>query len=542
MKPASVPQHVDQGSVKKSRSPSRGKRMLQSAACIAGASPKRIPLEDDDEDELQHSESRKSRTVVKDNNVVTSSAFPKLEPVLEDDGDSHESPPLAPPPAITRAWHDETPATSLRQRQLDEAIHGIISNDSVPTREFDETSPPVMKMQPTYDDAHMVFRSPSSDAGTDVSRGARQEAISKAKTEKSNCKPSPAKPVVLEDGEALLEPTESSPRFLAASKSSGSSSLPTGDSYGNVESLIARVRRLDAVVQAGEEEQAARSHVEESARSPVEEAVRSVFEESAEMKQSDSIMTTDTNDSPVIKPIASPCHDSPTRAEKSGGVEAKEDIDDASRHFQVIYRRGRDSPVNSQVKTSVATSSIVTMSSFGISEVPVMQRAVPVVTPTSQKTRDATQLKAHPFFWRTHPKEIFTSYTPNRPKTMLAPLQNGYKKDIVNLPSSYTRKGFPPNSSISSRSLRMRTVEEVGEQKYDTRYRATSHERPWSGDRDLRGEGTAGFSPYGDESGSTRRPVTAPLSPTDRPSSSDSWVAFSEFSVGSAAEFGEFIS
>lgn len=89
----------------------------------------------------------------------------------------------------------------------------------------------------------------------------------------------------------------------------------------------------------------------------------------------------------------------------------------------------------------------------------------------------------------------------------------------------------------------MKRVEEVVEEKYDTRYRETGRSVSWSADNNdsvpngsphLQG-GTMGFSPYGEETG---RVHTAPLSPTSssRPSST-SWVAFSEFSLGSVEQF-----
>jgi len=440
--------------------PPRGKRMLQSMACVTG-SPTRHSHDEDDE-EPHHD-------------------LIQAEPVSEEhDSISEHSPQQLNVEEVAQDKDDETQETqaSLRQRQLDEALHSVISSDSATTRQLENVSLRLgLEVQPTYDDAHVVFENPSSETGTDISRASKTHQSAAIQGSRSM---KPAKPVVIKDEDDAVGPPELSPRSLRVSKTGESSALPTGDAYDNVESLIARVKRLDAVIQAGDEEASARS---------AEEASRSVTKENVKVGNPGPAVEQSTNVPRVIKPLDSPRHDSPIRQRRSHDEDdsseqhvTSKDVDDGSQHFQVLYRRGRDSPVSSIVKTSVASSSIVTMSSFHIPETPVIQRSVPVVTPTTEKSRSANQVTARPFFWRTHPKGIFTSYRPNRPKTMLALLQDGNKKAILSLPGS--SRVLSPDSSISSKSLRMRTVQEVGEQKNGSRYRATSQETFWSKDSD----------------------------------------------------------
>jgi hypothetical protein len=608
-------------------SPSRGKRLLLSAACVAGKSPKRIPLDDDDDDEthesLQHKptsfDSSKAEQLgyFPSLEYDTSSeeelgSFPSLQqqeerlqlsPVAEeehDDSDSelHDLPTLQhePPPEIRSApppsSEQHSVATSSRQQQLDRAIHNVIDNEQTrqATTIEEESTPEGLQMHPSYDDALVVFRPASSDAGgTDVSKASTSEIrIDLPTRSQQQLMSLPAKPVILKDDEQ----GGSSSQPTASNHNDGkSSSLPTGDSYDNIQSLIARVERLDAVVQASEEEearsptsavkqaktptafeQASRSTSEEetAARSTIERATRAAMKQttrSTSVQQATrSAMEQTTRSTSVqqatrsavkeeetvemklpdpptnVSPQHSPSHNNPKRQRKSNDGDISnsnvEVGDDGAQDFQVLYRRGdgresggRDSPLSSQVQTSVATSSMLTISSFGI---PGIQREVPVITPPTQKIRPKRQLTSHPFFWRTHPRETFTSYGKSHTKRVFSTLPGGKRREVATIQRCHYKR---PNS--------MNRVEEVVEQKYDTRYRETGRSVSWSADNSdsvpnglphlLQG-GTTGFSPYGEEAS---RVLTAPLSPTSssRPSPSTSWVAFSEFSLGSVEQF-----
>ena len=587
--PPPPPPSPDRSNKKSTKySPNRGKRILQSVGCVSG-SPKRTPLEDDDDSDLCDSPSR----------VVMGSRA---------NGESQKWASRALPQTATA--NDRDSAASFRQRQVEQAIQTAISSESVATRQYDDAVASVpLKMQPSYDDAHVVFQSPGSDdAGTDISRGQKWKNEF-ALPRETNVRPSPAQPVVDrdddDDAEAITDLPDPSPRHLDVPMgSSGNSSAPTGVSYNHVEALIARVKRLDAVVKAGEKEEAAllsdgkvaklesadSSTVKPSNEMKVNHAPDSTANPGAEMKAQNSTAEQDITRSPAIKPIQSSLLDSPPRLRKTGvwgaptGSEAKTDavdherpirqrnaidldarsvrdarkevIDDGAQDFQVIYRRGRDcdSPAcSSQIRTSVAPSSVVTVSSFGIPGVPVIQKPLPIVTPPIQKSRSTKQVTAHAFFWRTHPKDIFTSYGPNRPKTILAPLRGKNSQVMVNPPGSFNRK-FTTNSLTTLRSSRMRTVKEGGEHKYETRDMEANRDTFSSMEKDpdvdssefqdtmQQHDGTAAFSPYGEETGSTRRSAqaihTSPSNSSDRHSStSNTWVVFSEFSVCSDEDF-----
>ena len=474
--------------------PPRGKRMLQSMACVTG-SPKRKPEEDNND---QHGN------------------------VNDYKDDESESPETSPRQVEKKDTDDESrqqsQASSQRQRQLDEALHSVISSDSAATQQFQNKSllEQGLGMQPTYDDAYVVFENPNSEVGTNVSQTIIQEG--------STVEPSPAEPVILSSSSLSCPKND-----IKANE--GGSSVPTGEDYNNVESLIARVKRLDAMVQAGEAQEAART---------AEHASRSISRDLSPVEAQDSSKQEQDSTKP-IRPIDSPRRDSPIRQRMSQEEDDQQDdegmnevVEDGSQHFQVLYRRGRDSPLSSQVKTSVATSSIVTMSSFHIPGIPVMQKAVPIVTPPMQKSHLADQVTAHPFFWRTHPREMFTSYGPNRPKTKLAFLQNGNRQAVLKTPNVY----------VGSRSMRMQTVSELGEQKYDTRYRETNARATfWSKDSDPVAEsptlhdGRTGFSPYGDDTGGTHNSAQNAARVSPEPPDASSWVAFSSFSAGSAEGF-----
>lgn len=605
-------QNGEQRDVMMKSSPSRSKRVLQSVACVTG-SPKRIPLDDDDEFESLQlvSKTKTTSKAAKDSNRQSRGPPSKqrsrvkvnnsTDETIDGESVTRRAPPPAAVPQNDKS-HEQHEAP-LRQRQLDDAMQSILSCSEVepPAQQYEDVG---LKIQPTYDDAHIVFQSPSSDAGgTDVSRGSKGKASTRNATlegRRSKVKPKPAKPVVLDDdnnGEAIVDPPE-------ISRSTAVVAPSQEDSYSDVEALIARVKRLDAVVKAGDEEEAARSVVneeeavvvvagegdteqvetndcviqkEETDKLPVavvepiasprydspprrrkvaENMTSDVSAGEKERREEETAQHLQVTNEPraaAVKPVVSPSpHDSPSRQEKSvdavtssASADEKKAIDDGSEHFQVIYRRGREhSPVNSHVKTSVATaSSIVTMSSFGIPGVPMVQKAAAIVTPVHHRPRST-----HPFFWRTHPKEIFTSYAPNRPKTMLAPLQGGEKRTLSNRVTSSA-------APTISRSARMRTVEEFGEngeQKYETRYRATNPYTFWSKERDpvddeasVLEDGAADFSPYGEQTVvSAHWTTSAPLSPANSeeqptPSPSNTWVAFSEFSVDSVESFND---
>ena len=561
--------------------------MIQSVACVAG-SPKRIPLQDDDHvddspSRRQPSTNTKSKAAKED--VSNQSRKKKLEPNVNNTNATK-----------AQGQGDDCGEAPLRQQQLDIAMHTIISNEEkepTATRQYEAVG---LKIQPTYDDVDVVFQSPSSDAGTQVSRGSKGQATSQAFTNgEDKAKPSPAKPVILQDNNDGVEAIIGPP---AISRSTGASTGTQDDSYSHVESLIARVKRLDAVVKAGEDEEVARGVVKEKEGTcfdleerrdttvDTEDFVLDKKPETTEPSHDEKSIDSSSNEdhtlrelskftpsesldekearengsprfnesspnepkSTILKPIVSPPHDSPPHQHpksnrivtSSPSADEKESSDDGANHFQVIYRRGDDSPRNTHLKTtSVATttaSSIVTVSSFGIPGIQSVQKTTAIVTPIHHRSLRTS----HPFFWRTHPKEIFTSYssTPNRQKTSMAPLQ-GIKSKALS-----TKRSSSHGPIRSSRQLR--TVEESGEQKHG--FRATNPYTFWSKERDpvddeteLLEDGAADFSPYGDKTTSARRSEPAPLSlvSSGQHTSSDSnpWVVFSEFSLSSTDEF-----
>jgi hypothetical protein len=555
-----------------------------------------MPLEDDDNHVVYNSSSRRlhstsTKSKAAKEHVSNQSRKKKLDLIVdekhdlkaqEQGNDSHEAP--------------------LRQQQLDNAMQTVISSEErepPATREYQAVG---LKIQPSYDDVVVVFQSPSSDAGTQVSRGSKDIATSHVNTKgERKVKPSPAKPVILYDDIDGEEAIIGSPAISRATDA------PTGgtqnDSYNHIESLIARVKKLDSVVKAGEEEEVAgvilqekeatcsdsketcdatvetedfvlgqkpettepEAHDDKSIgsspneghplrqQSPIDTVTssKSVDERKARENDSPPFSKSNTNEprTTILKPIVSPPHDSPPHRYKKSNrsltpsVDEKESTDDGANHFRVIYRRGDDSPKNSHVKTmSVATttaSSIVTVSSFGIPGIESVQKTTAIVIPI----RHRSLRTSHPFFWRTHPKEIFTSYsrTPNRQKTLMAPLRGtrGKTPSTGRVGSNVPTRG--------SRQLRtMRTVEESGGKQHE--FRATNPYTFWSKERDpvdnemeLLEDGASDFSPYGDKTASAHQPEPDPLSLVSSElhasSDSNSWMVFSEFSVSSTEEF-----
>lgn len=548
--------------VQKAKSSSRGKRMIQSVTCVTG-SPKRMPLEDDTDAEHEPHSRRQSSTKSK----------AAKEDVI------HES----------HRKERELKVNDVKaQEQLENVLHTIISNEEkepAVTRQYQQAVS--LKIQPTFDDAVVIFQSPSSDAGTQVSQGSKDKAATSqtiSSKAESKVEPSPAKPVILSDDndgeEAIIGPP-------AISRSTDAA--PTGtqhDSYSHVESLIARVKRLDAVVKAGEEEEVARGIVQEKEASSFDlkekgdatvdtedfvldkkrdKSIDSCPNEGLPLRQQSPIdtvtrneimdeMETHKGDSPQFDKSSTnePPHDSPPHRQQqksnrsvtpSASADEKESSVDGANHFKVIYQRGDGIPRNSPLKaTSVATtttSSIVTVSSFGIPGIQSIQKTTATVTPPIHHRPLRTP---HPFFWRTHPKEIFTSYasTPNRQKTLMAPLQGVKSKPLS------TNRVSSHGPIKSSRQSRMRTVEESGEQKQG--FRATNPYTFWSKERDpvdseteLLEDGAADFSPYGDKAASALESVPSPQSVVSSGhhtcSDSTQWVVFSEFSVSSTDEF-----
>jgi hypothetical protein len=580
----------------KTNSPSsRGKRMIQSVACVTGSSPKRMPLEDDDNHAVYNSSSRhlqstSTKSKAAKEHVSNQSRKKKLDLKVNEKHDLK-----------AQEQGDDSQEAPLRQQQLDDAMQTVISSEKREPPATQEYQAVGLKIQPSYDDVVLVFQSPSSDAGTQVSRGSKDRATRQVNTKgEHKVKPSPAKPVILYDDNDGEEAIIGSPAISRAMDA------PTGgtqhDSYSHVESLIARVKKLDAVVKAGEEEEVARVILQEKEascsdsketcdgtvesenfvlaqkpettepahddksigsspnegrplrpQSPIDTVTssKSVDESKARENGSPPFSKSHTNEprSTILKPIVSPPHDSPPHRYKKSNrsvtpsVDEKESTDDGANHFRVIYRRGDDSPKNSHVKTmSVATttaSSIVTVSSFGIPGIESVQKTTAIVIPIRHR-----QLRtSHPFFWRTHPKEVFTSYsrTPNRQKTLMAPLRGTKGKTLS------TGRVGSNGPTRSSRQLRMmRTVEESGGKQHE--FRATNPYTFWSKERDpvdnemeLLEDGASDFSPYGDKTASAHQPEPDPLSLVSSglhaSSDSNTWMVFSEFSVSLTEEF-----
>lgn len=253
-----------------------------------------------------------------------------------------------------------------------------------------------------------------------------------------------------------------------------SSAAPPGN-YTDIELLVARVKRLDALSKAGE--------------------VGAVASVDGEREPTRWNFKKGMGGSPCFAPIDRSQQDSSDDHAKSqvkeSAVPTPQELVDGSTDFQVIYRRRPGSP-GSNLGT-IAASSVASMSSFGVPVTTTIHKPLlKSKSPSREWRSSAKQLTAHPFFWKTHPRGTFTSYGPNLPKTMLSPFQH---KSFTNQDMVIHPPETAPSTSIVVPLSIMKTIEEkVENEKSETRDLDTTF---WSRDTDptaMRPQDREGFS------------------------------------------------
>jgi hypothetical protein len=184
--------------------------------------------------------------------------------------------------------------------------------------------------------------------------------------------------------------------------------LLLSDKYNDIQDLIARVERLDALSKSGEE--TAVASVDGEAEPPGSNTTKDV--------------DTPSNFETIDRPKRESSDENARSQEKNIAAPTVIDLVDGSHDFQIIYRRRPGSP--GSTFEIVSASSFASMSLFGIPTDNNIRKLFPISNSLRQKSLPSDKrLTAHPFFWRTHPRGTFTSYGPNVPKARLSPLRGG---------------------------------------------------------------------------------------------------------------------
>jgi hypothetical protein len=209
------------------------------------------------------------------------------------------------------------------------------------------------------------------------------------------------------------------------------------DKYNDIEHLIARVERLDALSRSGEETVV--PSVDGEAEPPGSNATKN--------------KVTPSN---FVRPQRESLDENAMSQEKKLAAPILKDLVDGSHDFQLIYRRRPGSPGSTLEITSA--SSVASMSSFGIPTANYIRKLLPMSNSLSQQSLSIDkQPTAHPFFWRTHPRGTFTSYGPHVPKARLSPLRDG---PLINKDLKITLRETTLSDCLVVPSPRMKTVEE----------------------------------------------------------------------------------
>jgi hypothetical protein len=264
---------------------------------------------------------------------------------------------------------------------------------------------------------------------------------------------------------ALYAPLKDEKEDIAETQGRGIRPPVRSDKYNDIEHLIARVERLDALSKCGE--------------------VTAVASADGEVEPLGSNAKKDIDRSSNFVLIDRPQRDSSDEnarsQEKKIAALTVNDFVDGSHDFQVIYRRRPGSP-GSTLETTAA-SSVTSMSSFGIPTSNSIRKLLPISSSLSrERLLSNKQPTAHPFFWRTHPRGTFTSYGPYLPKTMLSPLRDepSTNQDVKINPREATT-----SFSLVAPSPRMKTVEEEeGNDKDGEAQGSKSSSTFWSKDTD----------------------------------------------------------
>lgn len=344
---------------------------------------------------------------------LTYNGYPRR---CQEDG-NHESPTRA---VLTSPKASAT-QPSLRQSMVDATIDRVTTSPASTLRYPVKTLSPSWKIQPMYDkaEAEMILRwkiqpvhddddaltSLSTENETEVLLGIpREEPSLDAERSQTTLQKDSSKVALYapskDDDEKLCVKTRSS--ITKSHEAAGlrpplsgkrEKSAASSDMYNDIELLVARVKRLDALSKAGE--------------------VAAVASVDGEGDPTVSNVKKGTGETPYFAPTdrlqQGSSVDHAKCQEKETAAPTVQELVDGSNDFQVIYRRQPGSP--GTIWGTIAASSIASMSSFDVPATTAVHRSVLIPKYPSRETRSsAKQLTAHPFFWRTHPRGTFTSY------------------------------------------------------------------------------------------------------------------------------------